>query len=107
MSSARGTTRSRRYRVMKKAFREKCASENARCWICGHSIDYRIPYKDPVTGFVNQDAFQLDHLYPRSTHPEMAEDPANFRPSHGSCNNKRSNKLSMTGIGQTTRSWIR
>lgn len=107
MSSARGTTRSRRYRLLKSRFREECARDNARCWICDQPIDYSVPYKDPVTGNVNQDAFQLDHLYPRSTHPEMAEDKANFRPSHGSCNNKRSNKMSFSPIGSLTRSWTK
>ena len=80
----------RRYLKMRREFFEQCKDADAACWWCGQPIDYTIPHSDPVTGHVNPDAFELDHAYPRSTHPELAEDPSNFRPAHRSCNNKRS-----------------
>lgn len=75
---------SRYYRQARKHFRAQCAQNNRPCWLCGQPIDYTIPWKDPHTGHINDDAFELDHLYPRSTHPEYAEDPGGFRPSHRS-----------------------
>lgn len=80
----------RRYMKLRKVFLAECEAVNAPCWICGQAIDYRVPHKDPVSGAVNKEAFELDHAYPRSTHPELAEDPSNFRPSHRACNLKRS-----------------
>lgn len=91
---------SRRYRALRKAFRAKCEQENAPCWLCQMPIDYRIEWP-------NDDAFELDHLYPRSTHPEHAEDPANFRASHSACNNKRSNKMPTGGLGTLSRTWLK
>nr|DAJ39236.1 MAG TPA: restriction endonuclease [Caudoviricetes sp.] len=80
----------RRYMKLRAIFLDECKEANAPCWLCGQPIDYRIPHNDPVTGAVNREAFELDHAYPRSTHPELAEDPSNFRPSHRACNLKRS-----------------
>jgi len=80
----------RRYMKLRAVFLDECKEANAPCWLCGQPIDYRIPHNDPVTGAVNREAFELDHAYPRSTHPELAEDPSNFRPSHRACNLKRS-----------------
>lgn len=80
----------RRYMKLRAIFLDECKEANAPCWLCGQLIDYRIPHNDPVTGAVNREAFELDHAYPRSTHPELAEDPSNFRPSHRACNLKRS-----------------
>ena len=69
----------RRYMKLRAIFLDGCKEANAPCWLCGQPIDYRIPHNDPVTGAVNREAFELDHAYPRSTHPELAEDPSNFR----------------------------
>lgn len=80
----------RRYMKLRAIFLDECKEANAPCWLCGQPIDYRIPHNDPATGAVNREAFELDHAYPRSTHPELAEDPSNFRPSHRACNLKRS-----------------
>lgn len=98
---------SRRYRADRKQYRTQCENTDARCWLCNQPIDYSIPWRDPYTGHVNDDAFELDHLYPRSKHPELAEDPAAYRPSHRACNRQRSNKLSLTGLGTPTRQWVK
>ncbi|MFJ3030959.1 HNH endonuclease [Rothia terrae] len=98
---------SRLYRKHRIQFKAQCAASNAPCWLCNQPIDYSIPWKDPLSGGINDDAFELDHLYPRSTHPELAEDPGNYRPSHRSCNRKRSNKMPTGSLGNLTRQWIK
>ena len=105
MGTAHGRS-TRRYMRLRATFKQQSADNNTPCHICGQPIDYTIPWKDQ-DGTVNDDAFELDHIYPVSTHPEHAEDPAGFRASHRACNRKRSNKLTYTGIGQTTRVWTR
>lgn len=101
----RGTTMSRRYRNDLKWFRAKCAKEGAPCWICGQEIDYSVPHRDPITGFFNDDAFELDHLYTRKDYPELAEDRGNYRPSHRGCNNRRGASKTVGGLGTLSRRW--
>lgn len=103
--AARGTTSSRRYRKLKATFKADCQARGAVCWLCGQAIDYTIPHRDPDTGVFNADAFELDHMHPRSTHPDLAEDPANFRPAHRACNGKRGNKMPKQSIGRLSRQW--
>lgn len=91
---------SRRYRKLRGEFLEQCIEDDTACWLCGMSIDYKMPWPD-------DEAFELDHMYPRSTHPEHAEDPANFRASHRRCNNQRSNKMPVGGLGKLTRQWVK
>ncbi|ALE05518.1 hypothetical protein AL755_08555 [Arthrobacter sp. ERGS1:01] len=91
---------SRRYRQQRATFRTQCAEANEPCWLCSQAIDYRIKWPE-------EDAFELDHLYPRSTHPQHAEDPTNFRASHRLCNQKRSNKMPTGGLGTLSRQWLK
>jgi 5-methylcytosine-specific restriction endonuclease McrA len=67
------------------------------CWICGH------PGSD-----------QGDHALPVSLFPELAADPANWRPAHGvagcptcgmKCNQARGNKLELPRPPVTSRRW--
>lgn len=92
---------SRRYRKLRAEYRATCSNNDTPCWLCSMPIDYSItdPHDDEV--------FELDHLYPRSTHPQHAEDPANFRASHRACNNKRSNKMPVGGLGTLKRNWLK
>src|SRR5699024_9558751 len=90
----------RRYKKLRKDFREHSANTNAPCWLCKQPIDYRIEWPE-------DDAFELDHLYPVSTHPEHAEDPANFRASHRLCNLQRSNRMPTGGLGNPSRKWVK
>ena len=101
-----GRLDSRRYRAMRKAFRDECEAVAASCWLCNQPIDYSIPWKDPLTGQINDDAFELDHLYSRSKNPELTLDKANFRPSHRSCNRAKSNKMPSGGLGSLKRKWF-
>lgn len=54
---------------------------------------------------MNDEAFELDHLHPVSTHPELVKDPANFRASHRECNRNRGNKKAINKIGIPSRRW--
>lgn len=91
---------SRRYRQLRKTFRSNCEQNNTPCWLCSQPIDYTIPWPE-------EQSFELDHLHPRSTHPQHAEDPANFRASHRACNNKRGNKTPTANLGTLNRQWLK
>ena len=98
----------RRYRLLRKIFRAECADlytpnwdgtlGQAFCWLCGKPIDYALPAGHP-------DAWNLDHAWPVSTHPELAEDPANFRPSHADCNERRGDKAPFIALGTPSEDW--
>lgn len=100
MAGERKTTR--RFVEDRKDFKAKCKAEDAACWLCGmNHIDYDAPYDD----YKNDDRFELDHLYPVSTHPELQHDPTHFRPSAAGCNNERSNGSPRPALGIPSRRW--
>lgn len=88
----------RRYRTLRKTFRQQCEAANTPCWLCGMPIDYTAPTNHP-------DAFNLDHALSRHEHPHLAEDPGNFRAAHDSCNKSKGTKAAAHGLGQTSRQW--
>ena len=71
---------------------------NINCWLCGQPINMQLPRTDP-------DSFELDHILPVSTHPELANDPANTRPAHKQCNRARGNRPPKPNLGHTSRNW--
>jgi hypothetical protein len=92
----------RRFIALREEFRDRCREEGAACWICGHDhIDYVAPFDD----YSNDDRFQLDHFYPVSTHEELQEDPANFRPSAAGCNRERGNGPPRPSLGILSQAW--
>jgi hypothetical protein len=90
----------RRYRSLRTAFRTNCAYNELPCWLCGRPINYDLPREHP-------EAFNLDHAVPVSQNIDLAEDPANFRPSHASCNQRRGNDRPHQDIpiGIPSESW--
>lgn len=90
------TTRS--WRKLRKQFRERCANARAVCWLCGQAIDYSLPFGHP-------EAWEPDHYHPVATHPELAEDIANLRPSHRDCNIRRGAAAPVLGLGRQSRKW--
>lgn len=94
-----GNIDTRAYRKARAVFRAQCAETDAPCWLCRMPIDYTLEHPDP-------EAFELDHLYPRSTHPQHTLDPAGFRASHARCNKARGNKMPTSQIGTPTRNWL-
>jgi hypothetical protein len=100
MAGQRKTTR--QFVADRAEFREKCAAEDAACWLCSERhIDYTAPHDD----YANSDRFQLDHFYPVSTHPELQHDPTNFRPSAAGCNLERGNGSPRPPLGTLSRDW--
>lgn len=90
---------STRYRKYRARFRAECVRVDAPCHLCGQSIDYDLPDgQDP-------DSFEVDHFYPVETHPQLAEDPANFRPSHKSCNGSRGKEPVKPVLGVPSEEW--
>lgn len=69
------------------------------CWLCGEAIDYTIPAGSAPY------AHELDHFYPVSTHPELQEDPANFRHSHQLCNQQRGAGSPSVDLGEQVAPW--
>ena len=85
------------YRERRKA--DAAQGETIVCWLCNQPIDMTIadPFDDGV--------FEVDHVYPVSTHPELADDPDNLRDSHRACNSERSNTMEAVNIGWTSMDW--
>lgn len=93
----RGTNTSDRvYRKMRARYRAKCEAVQAPCHLCAQAISYEPNSSDP---------WELDHFHPRSTHPHLATEPANFRPSHASCNRSRGNADLRPLLGQPSEDW--
>lgn len=103
--------RTRRYRMLRANFRAQCANPalhnwdgslgQAHCWLCGKPIDYALPAG--VDG--HPEAWNLDHAHPVISHPELAEDPANFRPSHADCNQRRGDQAPFIELGTPSEDW--
>ena len=84
-----------------KRFKAHCHELNLPCHICRQPIDYNAPAFTP-------NAFELDHYYPRVSHPELTHDEDNFRPSHHSCNRARGTKPLddvVIDLGNQSRMW--
>lgn len=95
MANERST---RRHKALRAEFRQQCENRHAPCHLCSQPIDYTLPKDHP-------DAFENDHFYPFSTHPELVDDPANFRPSHKSCNSSRGNAEVTPTLGPPSEAW--
>lgn len=93
----------RPWRRLRTEFRTECERDDAPCWICHQPIDYTIT--NPPGEKQNTEAWEPDHLYPRSTHPHLAMDRANLRPSHLGCNRARGNGMVDDDLGVLSRQW--
>lgn len=81
MSVKRNDNHGRRTRTFER-IKAQLRMQRGPCHICAQPIDYSLPPSDPQ-------AFTVDHVLPRSTHPWAAEDPANCRSAHAKCNKSR------------------
>lgn len=70
------------------------------CYICRQQIDYDLPARHP-------EAFTVEHIKPRSTHPHLALDPSNCAPAHARCNKARGNRdeTEAPGLGVRSQEW--
>lgn len=81
-----------RLRANVKARRDPCCR-------CGQPIDYRLAWPDPGS-------FTVDHYpYPLSTHPHMAEDPANLQAAHLVCNQQAHAAPPLPSLGPPSETW--
>lgn len=98
---AKGHKNTRRMHKLRDEFKAECADRGDVCWICTLPIDYSAPGDE----FTNDDRFQLDHYFAVSTHPDLQEDPANFRPSHAGCNRDRGAGATRASLGIPSQEW--
>ena len=69
------------------------------CWLCKGRIDY-----DAKPG-TTPDSHNLDHYLTVKDHPELQDDPDNFRHSHKSCNQERGTTAPSAGLGEEMPPW--
>jgi hypothetical protein len=71
----------------------------ANCWLDGQPIDYDV---EPGT---TDASHNLDHYQSVKEHPELQEDPSNFRHSHKLCNGVRGADSPSLGLGEAVPDW--
>jgi 5-methylcytosine-specific restriction endonuclease McrA len=90
--AGRHGSRWRRLVAQVKARREPCIR-------CGQPIDLALAHPDP-------NSHSVDHYpHPLSTHPHLAEDPANLRSAHLRCNQAAQNNPPTAPLGHTSEHW--
>lgn len=77
------------------------AAAKAPCGICGQAIDY---FSRPM-GVNDPEALEIDHIKSRKTHPHLALDRRNRRPSHGRCNRSKGATSGPLGLGEASEDW--
>lgn len=77
--------------------RNRHAPLNTPCYLCHQPIDYSLPGTDDL-------GMSVEHIKPRSTHPHLTWDPANWAPSHLDCNRAKGNRAPL-GLGANSRQW--
>lgn len=92
------------YRKNRAAFKAKHKALRSDCHICRGElgpIDYNAQPQTPK-------AFELDHIKPFKTHPQLFYDPGNWAPSHASCNRSRQAKElhSTQPAAQPVSKWV-
>ena len=80
---------------LRTAHKKQSQAAGARCAHCNQPINYQGRKGDP-------DAYEPDHIKPRSTHPHLALEITNLQPSHSSCNHRRQDKA----MGEPTTAWV-
>ena len=86
------------YRDLSDALRRKGKRLGLPCWLCGHTIDYDLTWKHPMS-------YTYDHLQAVGTGGAMRGEG---RPAHRSCNSRRGAKIeARTAVPAptTSRDW--
>jgi len=90
------SARSRRYRQIFKAEKERCRTTGGKCWICHRKIDCSIPS-------VEKWGFSLDHVDPTVFGGDL-ERLANLKWAHKRCNSRRGDGTNKNVL-ITSRKW--
>lgn len=67
----------------------RAAAVGQSCYLCGRSIDYTLPYRDPVTGRVNVWSASAHHPIPLV----HGGDPYDVVPAHLKCNRDAADRV--------------
>lgn len=67
------------YRDLSVALKRRGKRENLPCWLCGHPIDYELPWKHPMS-------YTYDHVVAIAN---GGNPRGEGRPAHRSCNSRR------------------
>lgn len=71
----------------------------ANCWRCKLPIDYEAePHSTP-------ESHNLGHYRSVRDHPELEEDPDNFRHEHRLCNQAAGAGMHSLGLGEPVKDW--
>lgn len=89
---------SQRYKDLRTSYRADCERNTKPCWLCSDPINYTLPKEHP-------EAFNLDHAIPVRERPDLLCDPANFRPSHKVCNERRGDDEPTIDLGDPSELW--
>lgn len=81
-----------------RAIGKNLRAQRRPCCLCGQSINYLLPHDDP-------EAFTIEHVKPRSTHPHLENDPSNCDAAHASCNKSKGAGQHKPGLGVRSREW--
>lgn len=94
-----------RWRQVREMCYRRDRKRNAKCWICGGTINYRAS-NNSLSPDYSPNAWEGDHRISVLQHPEFAFDPTNVMPSHCSCNRSRGDKEKEAGqLGENSRDW--
>lgn len=83
---------SSKYRTAQRQFKERCRRTGQRCYWCCLRGDSELAQIDYYAVANSPYSFELDHLHPIESHPELAFDPSNWVPSHSRCNRQKGAK---------------
>lgn len=72
-----------------RKFKAQCRMRNALCHLCIIRGDIENALIDYGAKPLSPNAFEADHIKPRTTHPELRFIWANLAPSHSRCNRQR------------------
>lgn len=93
-----GIRSTKQYQDFRERMKVIWKAEGQPCWHDGQPINYDGEANTP-------DSFELDHVRPVKSHPELALDPGNARPSHTRCNRSRQHRDVRAPLGATSEAW--
>lgn len=74
---------------LQRRFKNECRMRNALCHLCVLRGDFESAVIDYTGKPLSPNAFEADHIKPRSQYPELRFVWNNLAPSHSRCNRQR------------------